>query len=67
MTLAWGAELIRVINPNSIGLAVMMPGTALLLALYALGLWYKTKWQSSREWPICLSVAFPGVCSALYM
>lgn len=48
----WGARLIILLNHDTIGLAVILAGTALLLAFYAIMLWWRTQWQSSRMYSI---------------
>jgi hypothetical protein len=47
MLVMWGSWLIVVLNRDIIGLAVIMAGTALLLAFYSIMLWWRTQWQSS--------------------
>lgn len=43
----WGCWLIVILGRDIIGLAVIMAGTALLLAFYSIMLWWRTQWQSS--------------------
>ena len=43
----WGCWLIVILDRDIIGLAVVMAGTALLLAFYSIMLWWRTQWQSS--------------------
>lgn len=43
----WGSWLIVILGRDLIGLAVIMAGTALLLAFYSIMLWWRTQWQSS--------------------
>lgn len=43
----WGCWLIVILGRDIIGLAVLMAGTALLLAFYSIMLWWRTQWQSS--------------------
>ncbi|KAJ8437145.1 hypothetical protein Cgig2_016888 [Carnegiea gigantea] len=45
---AWGSWLLVVLERDLIGLAVIMAGSALLLAFYAIMLWWRTQWQSSN-------------------
>jgi len=45
----WGSWLI-VLGRDLIGLAVIMAGTALLLAFYSIMLWWRTQWQSSSKY-----------------
>jgi hypothetical protein len=44
----WGVRLVILLDHDTIGLAVILAGTALLLAFYAIMLWWRTQWQSSR-------------------
>ncbi len=46
--IAWGLRLIILLDHDTVGLAVIMAGTAALLAFYAIMLWWRTQWQSSR-------------------
>jgi hypothetical protein len=46
--IAWGVRLIILLDHDTVGLAVIMAGTAALLAFYAIMLWWRTQWQSSR-------------------
>ncbi|OVA06359.1 Peptidase C2 [Macleaya cordata] len=59
----WGSWLIAILGRDIIGLAVIMAGTALLLAFYAIMLWWRTKWQSSRAVAILLLVAVSLLCA----
>lgn len=43
----WGSWLVVILDRHIIGLAVIMAGTALLLAFYSIMLWWRTQWQSS--------------------
>lgn len=43
----WGCWLIIILGRDIVGLAVIMAGTALLLAFYSIMLWWRTRWQSS--------------------
>jgi hypothetical protein len=43
----WGSWLVVILDRDLIGLAVIMAGTALLLAFYSIMLWWRTQWQSS--------------------
>lgn len=67
----WGARLIILLNHDTIGLAVILAGTALLLAFYAIMLWWRTQWQSSRAVAILLLLAVSLLCayelSAVYV
>ena len=45
--IGWGCWLILILDRDIIGLAVIMAGTALLLAFYSIMLWWRTQWQSS--------------------
>lgn len=45
--IGWGSWLILILDRDIIGLAVIMAGTALLLAFYSIMLWWRTQWQSS--------------------
>jgi hypothetical protein len=44
----WGVRLVVLLDHDTIGLAVILAGTALLLAFYSIMLWWRTQWQSSR-------------------
>ncbi len=46
--ITWGVRLIILLDHDTVGLAVIMAGTAALLAFYAIMLWWRTQWQSSR-------------------
>ncbi|XP_068636405.1 calpain-type cysteine protease DEK1-like isoform X1 [Aristolochia californica] len=59
----WGAWLIAILDRDIIGLAVIMAGTALLLAFYAIMLWWRTQWQSSRAVAILLLLAVALLCA----
>ncbi|BFI07497.1 calpain-type cysteine protease DEK1 [Marchantia polymorpha subsp. ruderalis] len=58
----WGIKLIVLLDHDTIGLAVIMAGTALLLAFYAIMLWWRTQWQSSRAVFILLLLAVTLLC-----
>ncbi|KAG6548076.1 hypothetical protein Mapa_010510 [Marchantia paleacea] len=58
----WGMRLIALLDHTTIGLAVIMAGTALLLAFYAIMLWWRTQWQSSRAVFILLLLAVTLLC-----
>lgn len=45
--ITWGSWLIVILGRDIIGLAIIMAGTALLLAFYSIMLWWRTQWQSS--------------------
>ncbi|XP_022987996.1 calpain-type cysteine protease DEK1-like [Cucurbita maxima] len=59
----WGCWLIVILDRDIIGLAVVMAGTALLLAFYSIMLWWRTQWQSSRAVAILLLLAVALLCS----
>ncbi|XP_010257664.1 PREDICTED: calpain-type cysteine protease DEK1 [Nelumbo nucifera] len=59
----WGSWLIAILGRDIIGLAVIMAGTALLLAFYAIMLWWRTQWQSSRAVAILLLLAVAILCA----
>lgn len=67
----WGVRLVVLLDHDTIGLAVVMPGTSLLLAFYAIMLWWRTRWQSSRAVAVLLLVAVALLCayeiSAVYV
>lgn len=46
--IVWGVRLVVLLDHDTVGLAVILAGTALLLAFYAIMLWWRTQWQSSR-------------------
>ncbi|XP_042517382.1 calpain-type cysteine protease DEK1-like [Macadamia integrifolia] len=59
----WGSWLIALLSRDIIGLAVLMAGSALLLAFYAIMLWWRTQWQSSRAVAILLLLAVAILCA----
>lgn len=59
----WGSWLIITLDRDIIGLAVVMAGTALLLAFYSIMLWWRTQWQSSRAVAILLLLAVALLCA----
>ncbi|KAL1327944.1 calpain-type cysteine protease DEK1 isoform X2 [Arachis hypogaea] len=59
----WGSWLIAILGRDLIGLAVIMAGTALLLAFYSIMLWWRTQWQSSRAVAILLLLAVTLLCA----
>ncbi|XP_043692215.1 calpain-type cysteine protease DEK1-like [Telopea speciosissima] len=59
----WGSWLIALLGRDIIGLAVIMAGSALLLAFYAIMLWWRTQWQSSRAVAILLLLAVAILCA----
>ncbi|KAJ9153323.1 hypothetical protein P3X46_026773 [Hevea brasiliensis] len=59
----WGSWLIVILGRDIIGLAVIMAGTALLLAFYSIMLWWRTQWQSSRVVAILLLLAVALLCA----
>ena len=54
--IAWGCWLIVILGRDIIGLAVIMAGTALLLAFYSIMLWWRSQWQSSSMYSVDLSI-----------
>ncbi|KAL0906783.1 hypothetical protein M5K25_025304 [Dendrobium thyrsiflorum] len=63
MIIIWGSILIYILDRDIIGLAVIMAGTALLLAFYSIMLWWRTQWQSSRAVAYLLLLAVSLLCS----
>ncbi|KAL9386177.1 hypothetical protein Peur_019301 [Populus x canadensis] len=63
MLIMWGSWLIVILHRDIIGLAVIMAGTALLLAFYSIMLWWRTQWQSSRAVAILLLLAVALLCA----
>lgn len=67
----WGSWLIVILGRDIIGLAIIMAGTALLLAFYSIMLWWRTQWQSSRAVAVLLLLAVALLCayelSAVYV
>ncbi|KAL6976809.1 Calpain-type cysteine protease dek1 [Sarracenia purpurea var. burkii] len=61
--IVWGCWLILILGRDIIGLAVIMAGTALLLAFYAIMLWWRTQWQSSRAVAVLLLLAVALLCA----
>ncbi|XP_071726468.1 calpain-type cysteine protease DEK1 [Rutidosis leptorrhynchoides] len=61
--IAWGCWLILILGRDIIGLAVIMAGTALLLAFYSIMLWWRTQWQSSRAVAVLLLLAVALLCA----
>lgn len=59
----WGCWLILILGRDIIGLAVIMAGIALLLAFYAIMLWWRTQWQSSRAVAAFLLLAVGLLCA----
>ncbi|KAJ7955438.1 calpain-type cysteine protease DEK1 [Quillaja saponaria] len=59
----WGSWLIIILKRDIIGLAVLMAGTALLLAFYSIMLWWRSQWQSSRVVAVLLLVAVALLCA----
>lgn len=59
--ITWGYWLIWILGRDLIGLAIIMAGTALLLAFYSIMLWWRTQWQSSSMFPhfVLLSQIIP--------
>ena len=54
----WGSWLIVILGRDLIGLAVIMAGTALLLAFYSIMLWWRTQWQSSSKYFLAYYLLF---------
>lgn len=54
--ISWGWWLIVILGRDIIGLAVIMAGTALLLAFYSIMLWWRTQWQSSSMYSVDLFI-----------
>lgn len=67
----WGSWLTVILGRDIIGLAVVMGGTAILLAFYSIMLWWRTQWQSSRAVAVLLLLAVGLLCAyelcALYV
>ncbi|XP_027346143.1 calpain-type cysteine protease DEK1 [Abrus precatorius] len=63
VVIVWGSWLIVILGRDLIGLAVIMAGTALLLAFYSIMLWWRTQWQSSRAVAILLLLAVALLCA----
>ncbi|XP_010936786.1 calpain-type cysteine protease ADL1 [Elaeis guineensis] len=63
VVMVWGSILIALLSRNIIGLAVIMAGTALLLAFYSIMLWWRTQWQSSRAVAYLLLLAVALLCA----
>ncbi|XP_052185448.1 calpain-type cysteine protease DEK1 [Diospyros lotus] len=61
--IVWGCWLIIILGRDIIGLAVIMAGTALLLAFYSIMLWWRTQWQSSRAVAVLLLLAVALLCA----
>lgn len=61
--ITWGCWLIWILGQDLIGLAIIMAGTALLLAFYSIMLWWRTQWQSSRAVAILLLLAVSLLCA----
>ncbi|OMO61416.1 hypothetical protein CCACVL1_23541 [Corchorus capsularis] len=59
----WGCWLIIILGRDIVGLAVIMAGTALLLAFYSIMLWWRTRWQSSRAVAFLLLLAVALLCA----
>ncbi|VFR02447.1 unnamed protein product [Cuscuta campestris] len=52
----WGSWLTVILGRDIIGLAVVMGGTAILLAFYSIMLWWRTQWQSSSMYECVISL-----------
>ncbi|KAJ4808103.1 Calpain protease [Rhynchospora pubera] len=63
VVITWGSILISLLERNIIGMAVIMGGTALLLAFYSIMLWWRTQWQSSRAVAYLLLLAASLLCA----
>ncbi|XP_022729421.1 calpain-type cysteine protease DEK1 isoform X1 [Durio zibethinus] len=61
--IVWGCWLIIILGRDIVGLAVIMGGTALLLAFYSIMLWWRTRWQSSRAVAFLLLLAVALLCA----
>ncbi|XAR62906.1 hypothetical protein NMG60_11017833 [Bertholletia excelsa] len=61
--IVWGCWLMSILGREIIGLAVIMAGTALLLAFYSIMLWWRTQWQSSRAVAVLLLLAVALLCA----
>ncbi|XVF69785.1 hypothetical protein PTKIN_Ptkin11bG0109600 [Pterospermum kingtungense] len=61
--ITWGCWLIIILGRDIVGLAVIMAGTALLLAFYSIMLWWRTRWQSSRAVAFLLLLAVAMLCA----
>ncbi|XP_050916374.1 calpain-type cysteine protease DEK1-like [Lathyrus oleraceus] len=59
----WGSWLVVILDRHLIGLAVIMAGTALLLAFYSIMLWWRTQWQSSSAVANLLLLAVALLCA----
>ncbi|KAJ0020599.1 hypothetical protein Pint_31441 [Pistacia integerrima] len=59
----WGWWLIVILGRDIVGLAIIMAGTALLLAFYSIMLWWRTQWQSSRAVALLLLLAVALLCA----
>ncbi|GAB2212288.1 hypothetical protein Droror1_Dr00025641 [Drosera rotundifolia] len=60
---AWGSWLLVMSGRDIIGLAVILAGTALLVAFYSIMLWWRTQWQSSRAVAFLLLLAVAMLCA----
>ncbi|KAL9256146.1 Calpain-type cysteine protease DEK1-like protein [Drosera capensis] len=60
---AWGSWLLVMSGRDIIGLAVILAGTALLVAFYSIMLWWRTQWQSSRAVAFLLLIAVAMLCA----
>lgn len=61
--IGWGCWLIVILDRHIIGLAIIMAGTALLLAFYSIMLWWRTQWQSSRAVALLLLLGVALLCA----
>ncbi|KAG6476656.1 hypothetical protein ZIOFF_065901 [Zingiber officinale] len=63
LLITWGGIIIELLRRNIIGLAVIMAGTALLLAFYSIMLWWRTQSQSLRGAAYILLLAVTLLCA----
>ncbi|KAJ3692452.1 hypothetical protein LUZ60_012802 [Juncus effusus] len=63
VVIIWGIVLIAILERSIIGTAVIMAGTALILAFYSVMLWWRTQWQSSRAVAYLLLLAVVLLCA----
>ncbi|GLJ45014.1 hypothetical protein SUGI_0947480 [Cryptomeria japonica] len=71
VVIVWGSWFMAILDRDIIGLAVIIAGTALLLSFYAIMLWWRTQWQSSRAVEVLLYLSVALLCayelSAVYI
>ncbi|KAK9692429.1 hypothetical protein RND81_09G263800 [Saponaria officinalis] len=63
LLVASGSWLIITLPGYLIGLAIILPGSALLLAFYSIMLWWRTQWQSSRAVAFLLFLGVGLLCA----